>query len=247
MSADSQGNHDPRTDYPERYGKFWKAFQKVGIPALAVCQWAAPQIGPPGFEGPAEWTSGPSTSYRVADDVYHSWHTVVRVWNEALHTIYHNYNGPGHFVDMDILEVGNGDLTLAEQQTHFAIWAGFKSTLLASTNLDNPSKETLQILLNKDLIAVNQDSLGVPAKLVQRFTGDHDVYSGPLAHGDVFVLLVNLSDSPNNITVNFTQVGVATAQAKNLYTGEHVGAGKSYSASVDAHESIALRLSSVKK
>jgi Alpha galactosidase A/Alpha galactosidase C-terminal beta sandwich domain len=140
-----------------------------------------------------------ATSFRVSDDVSSSYDTIRRVWNEALNVNKRGFNGPGYLVDMDILEVGNGDLTLSEQQTHFAIWAAIKSTLLASTDLTNPTQDTLDILLDKD---------------------DYDAYAEPLANGDQFVLLVDLSGATNILRVNLTQLGVSSMTAKNLWTGD---------------------------
>lgn len=67
--------------------------------------------------------------------------------------------------DPDMLEVGNGDLTLAECRSHFALWAMMKSPLLIGTNLVNLSQEHTDILQNKHLIAFNQDPvMGKPAQ-----------------------------------------------------------------------------------
>ena len=74
--------------------------------------------------------------------------------------------GPGHFNDPDMLQVGNGKLTIAEQRAHFGLWAITKSTLILGTDVAKLSTEQLAIIGNKGVIAVNQDILGIQARKV---------------------------------------------------------------------------------
>eukprot|EP00729_Bicosta_minor_P019495 gene19495-6283_t len=73
------------------------------------------------------------------------------------------FAGPGHFNDPDMLQVGNGPLTMAEQRSHFGLWAITKSTLILGSKVSALSSEQLSLISNKDLIAMNQDPLGIQA------------------------------------------------------------------------------------
>ncbi|KAK4495703.1 hypothetical protein PRZ48_012971 [Zasmidium cellare] len=246
ITPDQNAPKDPRTDFPERFGNWSQAQLDVGIKGMLVCQWGTPYSSPTGLEGPATWTPPIANSFRVSDDIVTGWANVMRIMNQDIHVNLKGLNGPGHFSDMDLLEVGNPGMTNAEQASHFAIWALFKSALMVSTAVPTMTDATFSILSNKDLIAINQDSLGKPATLIQRFTNDHDVYSGPLANGDRAVLLLDQSNTTRTLALNFTALGIDTATVKNLWTGRTTTNVKSYSAQVPPHGSLPLRLSNIK-
>jgi hypothetical protein len=101
------------------------------------------------------------------------WRTTVDIrpsWKSILSNAYGNnrwavHQLPGHYNDADMLEVGNGDLTLAEQRSHFALWCVMKSPLLIGADARTLPRESLAILTNEGLIAINQDALGVQGTL----------------------------------------------------------------------------------
>ena len=103
-----------------------------------------------------------SNVYRCCDDIDANWRTIVdRIdRNDMLAPLV----GPGRWSDPDMLQIGNGALTLAEQRAHFALWAVTKSPLLLATDITRLSPAQLAIVSNAALIAVNQDALGVPAR-----------------------------------------------------------------------------------
>ncbi|KAG9569818.1 putative alpha-galactosidase, partial [Aureobasidium melanogenum] len=247
ITAGSNAPKDPRTDFPSRFGAFSSAIQAVGIKGMLTCQWGVPYSNPSGLQGPAEWTPAVSTSFRVSDDITQGWASVSRIYNEAISVNLRGLNGPGHFSDMDLLEVGQDGMTTDEQATHFAIWAMFKSPLMISTRITTMSSSTQAILQNKGLIAINQDSLGKPVVLTQRFSGDNDQFAGPLANGDVAVLLVDLTNTKRSLGINFSALNISSATVTDLWTGKMVSDANSYSTTVNGHGSVALRLSNVKK
>ncbi|TKA30684.1 hypothetical protein B0A50_02404 [Salinomyces thailandicus] len=251
ITADQNAPKDPRTDFPSRFGAMWTALQDVGIEEMLVCQWGTPYINQSGgyetLEGPAEWTPPISTSFRVSDDIAGAWANVVRIANENIHVVLRGDAGPGQWSDMDLLEVGNNGLTLVEQRSHFALWAMSKSTLMISTNIQDMSDETFEIFSNERLLAVNQDDLGEPVKLVQRYSNDHDVYAGPLAGGDEAVLLLSSKDATNTLAVDFERLGIHHADVTDLWTGKVQRKARKFSATVAAHGNVALRLSNIKR
>src|SRR4029078_8849329 len=91
------------------------------------------------------------------------------------------YAGPGHWNDPDMLEIGNGHMTDTEYQTHMSLWALAAAPLLAGNDLRNMSAETKAILMNKEVIAVDQDALGKQATPVRN--GEFETWVKPLADG----------------------------------------------------------------
>ncbi|KAF4341751.1 alpha-n-acetylgalactosaminidase precursor [Fusarium beomiforme] len=248
--ADSASNNapkDPRTDFVTRFGKIWDELQKVGIPGMLICQWGVPYSTSGGLEGPAEWTGSLSTSFRLSDDIAQGWSNVYRISNQAIHIAHRNLTGPGHIADADLLEVGNAGMTFDEQATHFALWAMLKSALMISTNITALSDQTVAVLQNKDLISINQDELVKPISLVQRWTGDRDLWAGPLANGDVAVLYVDQSNNARTLNLQLSAVGIKSADIKDLWTGQTHSSASSFSKQVNGHGSVALRLSNIQR
>ena len=104
---------------------------------------------------------------------------------------------------MDMLEVGNGGMTTEEYRTHFSTWAAMKSPLILGNDLRNMSKDTFEILSNEEVIAINQDPLGIPTSLVSRQNGI-DIFAGPLANGDRVVVVVNRGKKVQDVSVDFS-------------------------------------------
>ncbi|KAG5638735.1 hypothetical protein H0H81_010545 [Sphagnurus paluster] len=146
--------------------------------------------------------------------------------------------------DLDMLEVGNSGLTIAEQQTHFAFWAAAKSPLIISTDLSKISVDALNILKNPRIIALNQDPLGKSIAFKRRYANDYDVWSGPLADGSTVALLINWQNSARSIAFNLADVGITSATAVDLITGASLGRlTTTYISTVPAHGSVVLKLS----
>ncbi len=104
----------------------------------AICNWGVDSV----------WTWGASVgnSWRVSSDVGDSWSSVSSI--AASNAAYSIYAGPGGFNDFDMLEIGNGGLTAAEERAHFGLWAISKSPLLIGTDLTKISNASLSVLLN---------------------------------------------------------------------------------------------------
>ncbi|KAN0060576.1 hypothetical protein ACQY0O_007228 [Thecaphora frezii] len=243
--AENNAPKAPRTDFVSRFSPMTKALQDAGIEGELICQWGVPFRDNDALKGPVDWAKGLATSFRLSDDISDDWGSVQRIYNQAIYIANTGKTGPGFHADADLLEVGNKGLTLAEQQFHFAYWAMVKSALMISTDVVKLSKDAQNILLNKGLIRINQDALGKPIKLVQRFTDDYDLHSGPLSNGDVAVLALNLQNAGRTLKIDFDALGISSADVTDLYTGSSQQGAKSYSAKVDKHGVIALRLSNV--
>jgi alpha-galactosidase len=111
------------------------------------------------------------------------------------------YAGPGHWNDPDMLEVGNGGMSIEEYRTHFSLWCMLAAPLMAGNDLQNMTKETHGILTNKEMIAINQDTLGKQA-FCFRDNGDYEIWVKKLAEEEKAVCLLNRSDEVKTVEVN---------------------------------------------
>jgi alpha-galactosidase len=143
-----------------------------------------------------------------------------------------------------MLEVGNGHLTLAEQRSHFTLWSLIKAPLLLGNDLRNISPEVIEIISNKEVIALNQDPLGVQGykrtshsvvindkdihyiRTIGPNSNDNidpdiddetvEVWAGDLHGGDVAIVLLNRSSQPQQITANFEEFGMTTTSSAKI-------------------------------
>lgn len=156
--------------------------------------------------------------------------------------------------DLDMLEVGNAGLSLAEQRTHFAFWAATKSPLIMGCDLTEVSDESRAIMLNKPLLDFNQDDVyGKPAKPYKwgtnadwTFNASHpaEYWSGKSKQG-VLVLLLNNNGAARNLTVDFGEVPDLNPNKSytvtDAWTGKRERAGRGfYSVNVGPRDTAAL-------
>jgi len=116
-----------------------------------------------------------------------------------------------------MLEVGNGGLTLNEYRTHMSLWSIAKSPLLIGCDVRNISKESLEILTNSEVIAINQDPLGIQGQKIRiDLVNDTEIWAGPLSDGSKVVLAFNRANTiSRTILVLFTDLGwKLTSQVK---------------------------------
>ncbi|KAL4615869.1 hypothetical protein ACB092_07G157900 [Castanea dentata] len=123
--------------------------------------------------------------------------------------VYADYARPGGWNDPDMLEVGNGGMTNDEYIAHFSLWSISKAPLILGCDVRNMTKETFDIISNKEVIAVNQDRLGVQGKKV-RMEGDIENWAGPLSgYSYRFALvLLNLGPVRRSITSLWEDIGI---------------------------------------
>ena len=168
---------------------------------FSVCEWD-PSLQP--------WTWAPKIAnmWRSNEDYGDSWNLVLRNLDQEAPLA--GYAGPGHWNDPDILQVGLGGMSTAEDQAHFSMWAMLSAPLLAGNDLRSMSAATTAILTNRQVIAIDQDPLGAEAT---RLLGNADVWVKPLANGDRAVMLLNRGSTPLNISTTAQAAGLPTAGA----------------------------------
>ncbi|KAM0128174.1 hypothetical protein ACHAO1_009135 [Botrytis cinerea] len=233
-------NYAPSTSPSIRYQNMTNALATLSKPILfQICDW--------GVDFPSTWAPAMGNTWRITNDIIPSYPTVSRILNQAVPQT--SFAGPGHWLDLDMLEVGNNIFTTAEEQTHFSLWAILKSPLVIGAalkdSLTSISSASLAILSNKDVISYNQDSLGVAASFRRRWTTDgYEVWAGPLSGGRTVVAVINLQNTAKTLTLNFPDVGLQKASTlKNIWANiSTTNVLTSWSADVDAHGTMLLEL-----
>ncbi|MEO5775102.1 MAG: glycoside hydrolase family 27 protein [Sphingomicrobium sp.] len=233
----------------EAYAVMSDALRSTGRPIVfSLCEW--------GNNKPWLWARNTGNLWRTTGDIWdsfnkqddkHSWaNPMLKIvdLNEPLWP----FAGPGHWNDPDMLEIGNGGMTPAEYRAHFSLWAIMAAPLMAGNDIANMDESTRSILLNKDVIAVDQDKLGVQGRRVVK-DGDKEVWVKPLASGEWAVLLFNRGEAPVTIEATTEQIGMSPIVAglrprvRDLWKHKDLGPWKlGLSANVAPHDVAMFRI-----
>ncbi|KAI0348714.1 alpha-galactosidase [Trametopsis cervina] len=211
----------PHISY-ERYANMSRALNATGRPVLySMCNW--------GEDGPWNFAPNIANSWRISGDIldnfdrYDDRCPCTSVIDCKLPGFYcamsriidfaapvGQKGGRGHWNDLDMLEVGNGGMSFDEYVTHFSMWAILKSPLILGNDVTNMTNETMEIITNTALIAVNQDSNGSPASRLWKRPisggGDLSLWAGGLADNAHVIALLNTSPSNQTLSINFSDV-----------------------------------------
>jgi alpha-galactosidase len=224
------------------YEKMDKALKATGRPIVySFCQY--------GWDAVWEWA--PKTGgnlWRTTEDIEPTWDRIALLgFGQAG---LESYAGPGHWNDPDMLEVGNGKLTMAENRSHFSLWALLAAPLLAGNDLPNMTPEVKAILTNRDVIAVNQDKLGKQGTRAYA-EGEVEVWARHLAGGGLAVGIFNVSEqdrvSTHPFHLNLAKLGLHGKQAgKDLWTGKTITLTDGQALEIVKHDVLMVRLDSPK-
>jgi len=153
------------------------------------------------------------------------------------------FAGPGHWNDPDMLEIGNGGMKPEEYRMHMSLWCLLAAPLITGNDLTQMTPETLAMLTNPEVIAVDQDPLGVEGQRVWK-EGPLEIWMKPLADGSKAVGLFNREQWTIKITVNFSQIGIGEhAKISDLWARKDLGTfNGSYSADVAEHGAVMIRV-----
>jgi alpha-galactosidase len=218
------------------YKKMGDALKATGRPIVySLCQY--------GVDQPWKW--GPSVGasmWRTTDDIDDSYGRMIAIgFSQAGLS---KYAGPGHWNDPDMLEVGNGKMTEDEYKTHMSLWVLLAAPLLAGNDLSKMTDTDKSILMNKEAIAIDQDSLGKQGDRLYE-SGDLDVWTKPLSGGRVAVGLFNRSWSVRDVSVDLAMIGFKNgAMIRDVWKQQNVGHKSGvYSQSLPKHGSALLIIS----
>jgi alpha-galactosidase len=222
-------------DAQKRYTAMRDALANTGRPiTFSICEW--------GQNKPWLWASDVGNLWRTTGDISDSYSSMVNIFHQNVQLA--QYAGPGHWNDPDMLEVGNGGMTDTEYRSHFSLWSIMAAPLLIGSDLRKDSDATFDIVLNKDVIAVDQDPLGKQGTVVSSENG-HWVIAKPLADGDVAVALFNEGDAPATISTTAAAAGLPDAPAyrlRNLWTHKTTETAGQVTATVPAHGTVMYRV-----
>ena len=220
------------------------ALAKSGRPIIfSLCEW--------GSTKPWLWAKDVGNLWRTTGDIAPKWDSgkkedglgVVQILDleDGLQT----YAGPGHWNDPDMLEVGNPGMTPTEYRSHFIMWCILAAPLMAGNDIMHMSSETRDILTNKEMIAVDQDPLGIQGHRVRK-DGEQEIWSKQLSDGSRAVALLNRGASEQKMTANWTDIGYPeslSAEVRDIW--EHKDLGKktgSFSATVPSHGVVVIKV-----
>ncbi|HEY1208955.1 MAG TPA: glycoside hydrolase family 27 protein [Terracidiphilus sp.] len=223
------------------YDKMDKALKATGRPIVfSLCQY--------GWDAVWEWApSVGGNLWRTTGDITPNWDRIYTIASQQAGL--ESYAGPGHWNDPDMLEVGNGKLTLAENRSHFSLWAMLAAPLLAGNDLPNMKPEIKAILTNRDVIAIDQDSLGTQGSRVYS-EGEVDVWKRPLAGGAVAIAVINAGDnrySTHPFHLNLAKLGLHGPQTgKDLWTGKSITLNDGQPLELASHDVLLVRIDAPK-
>ena len=247
----------------EAYTTMSKALKAAGKPIVfSICEW--------GDNQPWDWATPVGNLWRISGDIYpcfdceykheegnwSSW-GVLRILE--MRKDIRKFSGPDHWNDFDMMEVGNG-MTNTEDKSHFTLWSMMASPLFAGNDLRIMKSEILNILTNKEIIAINQDALGIQGFKYQSENGV-DVWVKPLFDENWAVVFLNRSDKTQKINFDwkkhiiedndFKFILNLTSQKYNVRDlWEHINLGntnKIFQKELAPHDVIAIKLTKVKK
>jgi alpha-galactosidase len=227
-------SYDGMGDQIAAYRKMYDALQKTGRSILyALCQY--------GMQKGWEWAASVGGNlWRTDDDIRDNYFSMAELGfgQNGLE----RFAGPGHWNDPDMLEIGNGGMSDDEYRTHMSLWCILAAPLIAGNNLATMTPATLSMLTNPELIAVDQDPLGVQGhRVVQE--GPLEVWMKPLEDGSKALGLFNRGWGATSMTVNFRDVGLGdSANVRDLWTRKDLGRFQvTYTAVVPQHGVVLIR------
>lgn len=239
----------------ERYTRMGEALRNSGREFLfSLCEW--------GNQAPHLWgRQVGGHMWRVSGDVYDTWVNLqLPNWQplgidtsiDIAHEV-HAHAGPGGWNDLDMLVVGlkgkgqiaGTGMSFIEYQTHMSLWVMACSPLMIGCDIRNLDADTASLLMNREVLDVNQDALGMPARRVKRI-GSCEVWIKPLADRSVAVAVINRGSRTEELPVKARYIGMLDTPklARDLWLGEDIADFKvDLPVTVAAHQTILLKVS----
>ncbi|HEX3570849.1 MAG TPA: glycoside hydrolase family 27 protein [Acidobacteriaceae bacterium] len=202
----------------DAYEKMHQALVKTGRPIVySLCQY--------GWDAP--WTWAPSVGgnlWRTTDDINATWDRMSLIGRAQAGLA--RFAGPGHWNDPDMLEVGNGKLTHDENLVHMTLWSMLAAPLIAGNNLTAMTDEVKSILMNKNVIAIDQDTLGRQGDRVYA-EGPVEIWAKPLKDGSKAVAIFNFGEAQTQVKpigIHLKELGFSGgAKAHDVWAAKDLG------------------------
>ena len=190
---------------------------------------------------PGEWVVDVADSWRTGGDIFNNFGAVL----EQLDNIktLAKYTAPGHVNDLDMMQVGNG-MTYEEDKSHFSMWCMMSTPLMLGMDLNSISDETLSIISNAELIALNQDPACIQATVAKTY-GDVEAWTkdlGSANSGKKAIALLNRSNKERSVVISFEDLGLKdVVKIRDLWSHSDIPVGENYKVTIPAHGTVVLR------
>jgi hypothetical protein len=231
LKVDWCGGERQKLDEETEYTKIITAVRAINPDIVFnVCRW----------KFPGEWVTDKADSWRISGDIRERFTSILKIID--LNTELYKYCSAGHYNDMDMLQVGRG-MTYEEDKTHFSMWCMLVSPLLAGNDLCSMRKETLEILTNKEIIALNQDKLFRQAQKTGS-ENDIDIWEKPLADGSKAIAIMNRNDKEMEFTLFPQKMNLSkTDKIRDLWQHKDLGTiGKQRKFTLAKHGIVVLKV-----
>ena len=224
-------------DEQKRYTEIGNTIKAMKPEAIYnVCRW----------EFPGKWVTQIADSWRISGDIDNKFESILNIID--LNADLWMYSSEGHYNDMDMLQVGRG-MSYEEDKAHFSMWCLMHSPLLLGNDLTNMSKETIEIVTNKEMIALNQSSFVYQARRLVDY-GELEVWAKPLhstMSGEIVVGLLNRSNKINTISFELASVGIDALDGftmRDLWTNKTYKSSKSEKVTIEVpkHGIVVLKI-----
>ena len=236
MDQEAPGNPEKQFALQKAaYEKMHKALEATGRPIVfSLCQYGWNDV----------WKWGPEVGgnlWRTTGDIQDNYNRMTQIG--FMQAGLGKFAGPGHWNDPDMLEIGNGGMTFDEYKTHMTLWTILAAPLLAGNDLSKMTPETKELLMNREVIAVDQDRLGKEGDRVWA-QGPEEIWAKPLSGGAKAVGLFNRADTPRTISLKLSMVGFGPqAKLRDLWAHTDVTAADGvYAVVVPRHGAVMLRI-----
>lgn len=228
-------SYDGMGDQVAAYKKMGDALKKTGRPMVyALCQY--------GMQKGWQWAASLGGNlWRTDDDIRDDYYTMAELGfgQNGLE----QFAGPGRWNDPDMLEVGNGGMTTDEYRTHMSLWCILSAPLITGNNLAAMDDTTRDLLTNPEVIAIDQDPLGVQGHRIKQ-EGPVEVWMKPLKDGGAAVGLFNRGWGAMTVTVDFRDVSFGNAaDIRDLWAKKDLGHfQEKYTAIVPQHGVVMIKV-----
>jgi alpha-galactosidase len=234
--------HTSKANAEWAYATMRDALQTAGRPIIfSRCEW--------GTAKPWLWAKDTGNLWRTTGDISDCWDckrdrlSFVKIadMEEGIES----YAGPGHWNDLDMLEVGNGGLTTTEYRSHFSLWCLLAAPLIAGNDRKNMPADIKEILTNKEVIAVDQDALGMQGRRVRK-DGDLEVWVKQLNDGGRAVVFFTRGNADAQLAVSWQKLGYpahVSAAVRGLWMKKDLGKfTDKYEAKVASHGVVMIKV-----
>jgi alpha-galactosidase len=203
----------------EAYKTMRDALKAANRPMIfSICEW--------GDNQPWNWAKDVGHLWRVTGDITNCWdcekgHGTWSSWGVwriiNMRKEIRKFSGPGYWNDFDMMEVGNG-MTDAEDRSHFAMWCMLASPLIMGNDLRKAKPETIKTLANKEVLAVNQDKLGIQGL---RYSDNDkiEIWVKPLSNNEWAISFINMNNAPYDLNFDWAEQEIGdNLNNRTLYT-----------------------------